>query len=256
MEEESTMPVSGNKILEGLRAEECIQVMRSMQGKIMTVVGESRVTRERKEEIVRVLKTGLDEAAAILKIDEGPQLELWSSVGETLRHRGIDSGEEWHSYISTMERNGEIVAEICEMLNADVLQVKDEIAALREAVNAGKAVDKGRVYNNSSCVQPTDRGADMLESGKRATGQQYAGVWKRSSASPAIMEPAVDSTGALVSSQLASYLRAMACVDPGVFKGSKSEDFCEFMRWFKRKYQDVVRCEETLMEILHPGAKL
>ncbi|VDL74297.1 unnamed protein product [Nippostrongylus brasiliensis] len=87
----------------------------------MALVGKSRVAREKKEELVRASATGLDEVAAILKIDDGAQLEVEPCWGD-----------------AKAQRNGEIVAEICEMLNTDVLQVKDGIAALREAVNAEK----------------------------------------------------------------------------------------------------------------------
>uniref|UniRef100_A0A7I4YYJ7 Transposase n=1 Tax=Haemonchus contortus TaxID=6289 RepID=A0A7I4YYJ7_HAECO len=43
--------------------------------------------------------------------------------------RGIESCEEWHEYINTMERDGEALAGICDMLNTDVLQVKRNVAS-------------------------------------------------------------------------------------------------------------------------------
>lgn len=57
--------------------------------------------------------------------------------------------------------------------------------------------------------------------------------------------PAVDDAGALV-----TYLRSMACVSPGVFKGERKENFHEFIRRFKRKYESVISREATLLDIL------
>ena len=42
----------------------------------------------------------------------------------------------------------------------------------------------------------------------------------------------------------------MSSIDPGVFKGKPSENFTEFIRRFRRKYERVVREEKTLIEIL------
>ncbi|KAK6025738.1 zinc knuckle [Ostertagia ostertagi] len=42
----------------------------------------------------------------------------------------------------------------------------------------------------------------------------------------------------------------MACADPGVFTGARNENFEEFVRRFKRKYQVVIGCEATLIDIL------
>lgn len=53
-----------------------------------------------------------------------------------------------------------------------------------------------------------------------------------------------------VNTHLASYLRSMACADPGVFRGAKNENFGEFVRRFRRKYERVIACEATLIDIL------
>ncbi|XGW04098.1 hypothetical protein V3C99_015331, partial [Haemonchus contortus] len=59
-----------------------------------------------------------------------------------LTQRGIESCEEWHEYINTMERDGEVLAGICEMLNTDVLQVKRNVASLqREAGRKDEAME-------------------------------------------------------------------------------------------------------------------
>ncbi|KAL6734306.1 hypothetical protein Aduo_004862 [Ancylostoma duodenale] len=51
-------------------------------------------------------------------------------------------------------------------------------------------------------------------------------------------------------SQFLSYLQSMACADPGMHGGLKNENWKEFIRRFKRKYERVIRCYDIMIEIL------
>ncbi|XGW19063.1 hypothetical protein V3C99_003128, partial [Haemonchus contortus] len=47
-----------------------------------------------------------------------------------MAERGIESEEDWKDYVATMERDGEIVSDLSEMLNVNTLQIKDCVADL------------------------------------------------------------------------------------------------------------------------------
>ncbi|KAK6031180.1 hypothetical protein OSTOST_02671 [Ostertagia ostertagi] len=50
----------------------------------------------------------------------------------------------------------------------------------------------------------------------------------------------------------------MSCVDPGVFTGASNENFEEFVRRFRRKYEECIGCEAAPIEILgddHLGSR-
>ncbi|VDL79785.1 unnamed protein product [Nippostrongylus brasiliensis] len=135
------------------------------------------------------------------------------------------------------------------MLKTSALQVKHEVAKLKDAVETRETDEQGELYSDSNHTR-TNHETQLLQKAPHSTGQHYAEFWRPPSQSPAPTEPALENAGMWVSSQLATYLRSMACVDPGIFKGLRNENFGEFVRRFKRKYKEVVGCEATLIEIL------
>uniref|UniRef100_A0A7I4YJW2 CCHC-type domain-containing protein n=1 Tax=Haemonchus contortus TaxID=6289 RepID=A0A7I4YJW2_HAECO len=56
-----------------------------------------------------------------------------------MAERGIESEEGWKDYVATMERDGEIVSDLSEMLNVNPLQIKDCVADLLRQ-DAGRKV--------------------------------------------------------------------------------------------------------------------
>ncbi|KAK5965829.1 Zinc knuckle, partial [Trichostrongylus colubriformis] len=227
-------------------SERCNDALVSMYKSVMERLSDSRVTKEKRMEIEKEIKVGLEKVQSILKTeiaDIGVQRELGKAVLNVLDERGITTVGDWMDYIRTTERDGELVAEICDMLKTDVLQVKEQIVALQVSNKENSAVSGG-LCNDSTFQRVNGNEMNPLQKAACSTGPQYAGVWRRSESSTAT-EPALDSSGVL-----AAYLKSMACVDPGVFRGVKNENFWEFVRRFRRKYNEVVRCEATLVEIL------
>ncbi|KAK6025952.1 zinc knuckle [Ostertagia ostertagi] len=177
--------------------------------------------------------------------------DLMTDISMTLVSRGIESRDDWRDYIETMERDGEVLADICDILNTDVLQVKKEVEKLQAVVKSKEALDKGGANEMLPVrLEHTDIAhRDVLQETTCSTGRTSVEVLKQHSGNPAREEWVEDRSGT-VASQLVTYLRAMACSDPGVFKGSRNENFNEFIRKFKRKYEEVVSCEATLVDIL------
>lgn len=144
----------------------------------------------------------------------------------------------------TIERDGEILAELCDMMNTNVFQLRSNVAKLQEASKRAEVDEDGR--NAGSTSAPIEGRQDyLLQEPAFLTGRQSAGASRNFLVTPATTTPALDEAGAL-----ATYLRSVACVSPGVYKGERSENFREFIRTFKRKYESVISCEATLVEIL------
>ncbi|KIH58203.1 zinc knuckle [Ancylostoma duodenale] len=90
----------------------------------------------------------------------------------------------------------------------------------------------------------------LQENNLCVTGPTYVKDWRPCSTSTAATVPAREDLGADVSYQIVTYLRSLACTDPEVFKGTRQENFKEFVRRFKRKYEKVITCKATLLDIL------
>ncbi|KAK6037258.1 zinc knuckle [Cooperia oncophora] len=141
---------------------------------------------------------------------------LKKEITETLARRGIECVDDWKEYVRTMEQDGEVMAELCEILNTDVFQ---------------ELLDR-RPVNCRGCVR---------------LGQTSADHSRRHSLYRTTTPP-VDE-GASVSDQLTMYLRAMACTDPGVYRGARNENFNEFVRRFKRNVKRLlleILCDDHL----------
>uniref|UniRef100_W6NWP3 Uncharacterized protein n=1 Tax=Haemonchus contortus TaxID=6289 RepID=W6NWP3_HAECO len=166
-----------------------------------------------------------------------------------MAERGIESEEDWKDYVATMERDGEIVSDLSEMLNVNTLQIKDCVAdLLRQDADrkvAGMLESKAQESLSYNHARQDNR---PLQESLYLTGPTFAESWRGRSAEEAA--PKQECPGTDVNIQLVNYLRAMTCTDPGIFRGAKNESFTQFVRKFKRKYQGVITCEATLVDIL------
>ncbi|XGW19064.1 hypothetical protein V3C99_003128 [Haemonchus contortus] len=166
-----------------------------------------------------------------------------------MAERGIESEEDWKDYVATMERDGEIVSDLSEMLNVNTLQIKDCVADLLRQDGdrkvAGMLESKAQESLSYNHARQDNR---PLQESLYLTGPTFAESWRRRSAEEAA--PKQECPGTDVNLQLVNYLRAMTCADPGIFRGAKNESFTQFVRKFKRKYQGVITCEATLVDIL------
>ncbi|VDP19395.1 unnamed protein product, partial [Heligmosomoides polygyrus] len=75
--------------------------------------------------------------------------EIW----RTLATRGIETIADWHDYVQTMERDGGIIAELCDELNVDALQlvpkVKEHKCAAKDIPTEG---------SGASLLSPLEKG--------------------------------------------------------------------------------------------------
>ncbi|KAK6022583.1 zinc knuckle [Ostertagia ostertagi] len=259
MEDENQAPQEVSLINRRNRCEEserewegAARILREAQQKANDILGKSRVSNQAKAEVEGVWTKALEEIEQYWrKIKEGETLPLLlvREIAKTLSQRGIESVEDWREYVRTMEQDGEVMGEICDMLNTDVLQVKREIMALQEG-------QKSQVASGESQGRVNPHGG-RLEGAHAAqfqttplTGQKYVDHSRTRFRSSDSTRPVPEEPGVSMSENVLAYLTSMACVDPGVFRGAKYENFEEFIRRFKRKYAKVISSEATLIEIL------
>ncbi|KAK6056666.1 hypothetical protein COOONC_05826, partial [Cooperia oncophora] len=54
------------------------------------------------------------------------------AITASLQEKGIETADDWSDFLRVVERDGELLAEICSMLNTDVLQVRDIVGEIQE----------------------------------------------------------------------------------------------------------------------------
>ncbi|VDP03585.1 unnamed protein product [Heligmosomoides polygyrus] len=57
---------------------------------------------------------------------------LSGALNTALDERGIDTVEEWENYLSKTEADGEIITDLCQILNTGTLQIREAIENMRE----------------------------------------------------------------------------------------------------------------------------
>ncbi|EYC38556.1 hypothetical protein Y032_0710g1730 [Ancylostoma ceylanicum] len=73
----------------------------------------------------------------------------------TLEQRGIDSEQEWGQYIATVEKDGELVAQLCDILNTDVLQIVNVVKQMKQKADGMEAdnhQERDRPHGGQSIV--------------------------------------------------------------------------------------------------------
>ncbi|KAK6030984.1 hypothetical protein OSTOST_02871 [Ostertagia ostertagi] len=205
----------------------CLRILGEAQRRANEILGKSRVSNQAKAEMDQVWTKVLEDIGE-LRRSQGKKLMhplLEKEIMETLCRRGIESADDWREYIKTMEQDGDVMTEICELLDTDVSQVKRAVMALLE--------QRKSIFFQGSVSQPT-----VPNEGGGSNNP--------------IPDDASDGSGVCDCKHANTGISK--CVygvrrDPGVFKGLKHENFEEFVRRFKRKYE-VIGCDATLLEIL------
>ncbi|KAK5975507.1 hypothetical protein GCK32_005971 [Trichostrongylus colubriformis] len=198
--------------------EQCVELLVYLQKTVNEILGESRMSKEKRNETEREFERSIkkvEEVESGSKDGVGIPRDLEQEIIKIVRQKGIESREDWSEYIGTMERDGEVLTEICDLLNTDVLQVKRKIAEMKTWKH-DEAMDAHGREENSRC---TVDGGHIHRLQMPSTGQTYVGRWRRRSPSLASTTPAREDTGATVSEHFLTYLRSMACTDPGVSEG-------------------------------------
>ncbi|KAK6016393.1 zinc knuckle [Ostertagia ostertagi] len=166
--------------------------------------------------------------------------------------------DDWKEFVKVTERDGELLAEICEMFQSDVVHIRGVLAELprngqRNRLEPTQEEEKMETDGESRTTFGRDHESLRTEGIQGAArnrrsqiGAPYGQVWRpRSEGS----EEAIGTSGQNLVNIMA-LIQANACVSPGVFKGSSHENFEEFIRRFSRKYRTVIFDDKTLLDIM------
>ncbi|KAK6062054.1 hypothetical protein COOONC_00275 [Cooperia oncophora] len=211
-----------------------VRVVQEARERAVSVLSNAKLTKQIRTELEEgwnQVKEAVEDLERRVLCDSMVPEGLMREIIATLAQRVIESEQEWREYVRTVEKDGELINELCKHLDTDVFQLKrtvDRDAARppmwmsRHCCRVGEALfDWSEI-----CAQLADTWKESTIDGSCSRGSRYGKL------------------------HFLNYLRAMTCADPGVFKGSKYENFSEFLRKFRRKYEAVISSEETLVEIL------
>ncbi|EYC32617.1 hypothetical protein Y032_0003g1694 [Ancylostoma ceylanicum] len=183
---------------------------------------------------------------------------LHESVHKALEQRGIESKQEWEEYLSTIERDGELLAEVCSILDTDMLQVVKVVRQVKQKADAHEndRMDDGRVPVNSESMlirntqanEQTSESYLQAEAKRERIGACYEHGWRQCAAT--LSAGPKEDAGQQINLEMLNCLQSLSCMDPGVYKGKPNENFKGFVRRFRRKYQRTVLGDQTLVEIL------
>uniref|UniRef100_A0A7I4YBJ5 Uncharacterized protein n=1 Tax=Haemonchus contortus TaxID=6289 RepID=A0A7I4YBJ5_HAECO len=198
----------------GREWEEVAKVLRESHMKLMAIVGETKASKQAKASIELEWSRLVEELGKLHRgRGKNTPEALVTSISATMAERGIESEEDWKDYVATMERDGEIVSDLSEMLNVNTLQIKDCVAdLLRQDADrkvAGMLEPKAQESLSYNHARQDNR---PLQESLYSTGPTFAESWRRRSAEEAV--PKQEYPGTDVNLQLVNYMRAMTCADP------------------------------------------
>ncbi|VDO27730.1 unnamed protein product [Heligmosomoides polygyrus] len=87
----------------------------------------------------------------------GISSDLLEELKTTLERRGIKDLEDWKAYVRTIERNGEVLAEICGMLDTTVLQLQEAVKDLQRRSKGADIVFQGKEFYIKEKYQGLER---------------------------------------------------------------------------------------------------
>ncbi|RCN35876.1 hypothetical protein ANCCAN_18249, partial [Ancylostoma caninum] len=123
---------------------EVTEMLRGISEVISREIAEHKISSRYKERHFETLKREIDVVCSKverLEVNCRMTRVLHEKLFESLNDRGIESKEDWAQYMSTIERDGEMLAELCDILGTDMLQIMDavkDIKAKAESAGAGR----------------------------------------------------------------------------------------------------------------------
>ncbi|VDL77922.1 unnamed protein product, partial [Nippostrongylus brasiliensis] len=196
---ENKMEVEDLQVSEEVREnvrEERGQIMRAlyaMKLKVGDILSETRIAKDKRAEVEKEITEQVQLVKAKLGvIGEGVGLpaELLKEIEDVLHQRGIETVDEWKTYVRTMERNGEVLSELCELLNTNVFQLGTSVRKLQEAARKGTTDEEGKTIRlASACIDDEEICSQEKDF---SIGPMYASRSRRLSGTPVMSAPPVE----------------------------------------------------------------
>ncbi|EYC16539.1 hypothetical protein Y032_0033g2710 [Ancylostoma ceylanicum] len=240
---------------------EIVDVLREVPEAISRGMADHKISSRYKEKHFENLKREIDVVCSkVERLKANCQLTrvLHGKLFKVLSERGIESEEDWAQYVRTLERDGDMLAELCDILNTDMLQIVDVVKdtkARAESCDAGRNGNVaeepalGKTYKTAMSSETAMNVRKLqMQSKMEPIGRYCEQGWR-----PCVetsWENPREATGQSIGFEMINCFQSLSCMDPGVFKGKPNENFNEFVRRFRRKYQRVVLSDQVLVEIL------
>uniref|UniRef100_A0A7I4YVL6 Biogenesis of lysosome-related organelles complex 1 subunit 1 n=1 Tax=Haemonchus contortus TaxID=6289 RepID=A0A7I4YVL6_HAECO len=128
---------TGKEIVTLLRGEigRAVESIKSIGPKIKGDLEEARIAPKYRLMNDRSVEQQVQNACETLEtLERGMKsyLTFGKELTDSSQKRGIESLEDWHDFLKVVERDGDLLAEICNMLNTDVLQVRDVVGEIQK----------------------------------------------------------------------------------------------------------------------------
>ncbi|KAK5981123.1 hypothetical protein GCK32_022514, partial [Trichostrongylus colubriformis] len=159
--------------------EEMAQVLDDGHSRLMALLGETKVSKQAKTAIESEWAKMVERMERLCSGHRATASEpLMRVVNRTLTERKIECEEDWEEYVVTMERDGELLAELSRMLNVNIFQIKDSVEALMRhsenhraegAFSAAGAVRQARSVDKDVRPQHVGPTADTRRTVKRGS---------------------------------------------------------------------------------------
>ncbi|KAK6062248.1 zinc knuckle [Cooperia oncophora] len=196
----------------------CMRIVREAKERAKLVLGNAKIAKQARTSLENdwdVVSEAVEKLAREA-LHHPVVSELMKEIVVTLSQRGIETGDEWRDYVDTVEKDGELVNELCDLLQTDVSQLKRTVEV--------------------RCREPFGKDWPGMQCDRRGSARQAVDeAWQK----PSLQERPCTSVHNGRAHGVSPWSRAPL-----------REDAEEFLRKFRRKYETVISCEETLLEIL------
>ncbi|KAK6033260.1 hypothetical protein OSTOST_00527 [Ostertagia ostertagi] len=181
---------------------ECVRVVQEAKHRAVTILSKANVAKELKMGlenewvlVVDTVQTLVEEALQYPGIPEGPML----GIAGLLTQRGIESEEEWEEYIKTVEKDGKLINESCEMFDTGVFQLKQTIEAKcsRPIKEDGSGAGNGEQIKQELLIHTTTEAPwnTSFQEAHCPTGKKYLRSYQKLGRSPEASSAHVDADG-------------------------------------------------------------
>ncbi|EYB99735.1 hypothetical protein Y032_0120g912 [Ancylostoma ceylanicum] len=139
-----------------------VEMLREVPGAIGREMADHKISSRYKEKHFESLKREIDVVCSkVERLKANCQLTrvLHGELFKVLSERGIESEEDWAQYVSTIERDGDMLAELCDILNTDMLQIVDVVKDTKARAESCEAGRNGNVAQEPA-LDAIKNGAD------------------------------------------------------------------------------------------------
>lgn len=153
----------------------------------------------------------------------------------------------------------ENLAQLRDILDTDILQIVSVVKHVKQTADDAAKDGIRHEGGPAPCghlVLDSSRGmqnAEQMNELQMVTKKEPIGVSSVENLKPSVVtssESTGTDPGRQLNFEMLNCFQALSCIDPRIYKGRPNENFKEFIRRFRRKYQRVILSDQSFVEIL------